>query len=190
MLVGLGSASIIYGAVQAVGRRDGREVLAYSAIGHAGYVLVALGVGGRVALSAAALFTVVNALGKTLLFLAVDLRGPMVATAFVVGAFSVAGVPPSAGFFGKAALFDAGIQAQSAATVVLLFVGGALTFVYLFQIYQHQFWRPHPEVRPAPASARAVVAVVAVVVLAVGLWPEPLLALSDQAGEALVGMAP
>ena len=190
VLVGLGSASIIYGAVQAVGRRDGREVLAYSAIGHAGYVLVALGVGGRVALSAAALFTVVNALGKTLLFLAVDLRGPMVATAFVVGAFSVAGVPPSAGFFGKAALFDAGIQAQSTATVVLLFVGGALTFVYLFQIYQHQFWRPHPEVRPAPASARAVVAVVAVVVLAVGLWPEPLLALSDQAGQALVGMAP
>ena len=46
VLVGLGSASIIYGAVQAVGRRDGREVLAYSAIGHAGYVLVALGVGG------------------------------------------------------------------------------------------------------------------------------------------------
>ena len=74
--------------------------------------------------------------------------------------------------------------------MVLLFVGGALTFVYLFQIYQHQFWRPHPEVRPAPASARAVVAVVAVVVLAVGLWPEPLLALSDQAGQALVGMAP
>ena len=190
VLVGLGSASIIYGAVQAVGRRDGREVLAYSAIGHAGYVLVALGVGGRVALSAAALFTVVNALGKTLLFLAVDLRGPMVATAFAVGAFSVAGVPPSAGFFGKAALFDAGIQAQSAATVVLLFVGGALTFVYLFQIYQHQFWRPHPEDRPAPASARAVVAVVAAVVLAVGLWPEPLLALSNQAGEALVGMVP
>jgi multicomponent Na+:H+ antiporter subunit D len=190
VLVAIGTLSIIYGAVQAIGRRDAREVLAYSAIGHAGYVLVALGVGGRVALAAAALFTVVNALGKTLLFLSVDLRGPLVSAAFAVGAFSVAGVPPFAGFFGKAALFEAGVQAGSDAAVALLFVGGALTFVYLFQIYQHQFWRPHPEDRPAPASARAVVAVVAVVVLAVGLWPEPLLALSNQAGEALVGMVP
>ena len=175
--------------MQAIGRRDAREVLAYSAIGHAGYVLVALGVGGRVALSAAALFTVVNALGKTLLFLAVDLRGPLVGAAFAIGAFSVAGVPPSAGFFGKAALFDAGIQASSAATVVLLFVGGALTFVYLFQIYQHDFWRPTPRTGLAPGQrARAGRGRwLAVVVLAVGLWPEPLLALSDQAGDALSG---
>jgi multicomponent Na+:H+ antiporter subunit D len=192
-LVVIGSASIIYGAVQAVGRRDAREVLAYSAIGHAGYLMVALGVGGRVALSAAVVFTVANALGKALLFLAVDLRGPLVGAAFAMGAFSVAGVPPSAGFFGKAALFDAGVQAGSEATVVLLFVGGALTFVYLFQVYQHRYWRPQPgeaAMPAAPAGARAVVAGVAVVVLAVGLWPEPLLALSDQAGGSLMGMTP
>jgi len=176
--------------VQAVGRRDAREVLAYSAIGHAGYLMVALGVGGRVGLSAAVVFTVTNALGKALLFLAVDLRGPLVSAAFAMGAFSVAGVPPSAGFFGKAALFDAGVQAGSAATVVLLFVGGALTFVYLFQIYQHIYWRPRPAEPAAPVGARAVVAVVAVVVLVVGLWPEPLLALGDQAGGALLGMVP
>ena len=189
VLVAIGTLSIIYGAVQAIGRRDAREVLAYSAIGHAGYVLVALGVGGRVALAAAALFTVVNALGKTLLFLSVDLRGPLVSAAFAVGAFSVAGVPPFAGFFGKAALFEAGIQAGSDAAVALLFVGGALTFVYLFQIYQHTYWRPGQEHPPASAGARVVVAVVAVVVLAVGLWPEPLLALSNQAGDALTRMA-
>jgi len=99
--VGIGTVTIIYGAVQAIGRRDAREVLAYSAIGHAGYVLVALGLGGRVALAAAALFTVTNALNKALLFLAVDLRGPLVGAAFAVGAFSVAGVPPSAGFFAR-----------------------------------------------------------------------------------------
>jgi len=190
VLVGIGTASIIYGAVQAIGRRDAREVLAYSAIGHAGYLMAALGVGGRVGLSAAVVFTVTNALSKALLFLAVDLRGPLVGAAFAMGAFSVAGVPPSAGFFGKAALFDAGVQTGSAATVVLLFVGGALTFVYLFQIYQHTYWRPQPAQPVAPAGARAVVAAVAVLVLLVGLWPEPLLALGDQAGAALLGMVP
>ena len=190
VLVGIGTVSIIYGAVQAIGRRDAREVLAYSAIGHAGYVLVALGLGGRVALAAAALFTVTNALNKALLFLAVDLRGPLVSAAFAVGAFSVAGVPPSAGFFGKASLFDAGVRADSVPTVLLLFVGGALTFVYLFQIYQHLYWRPPQDHHRSPRGARVVVAALAVVVLAVGLWPEPLLALSDQAGDALLRMVP
>jgi multicomponent Na+:H+ antiporter subunit D len=190
ILVGIGTVTIIYGAVQAIGRRDPREVLAYSAIGHAGYVLVALGLGGRVALAAAALFTVTNALNKALLFLAVDLRGPLVGAAFAVGAFSVAGVPPSAGFFGKASLFDAGVQASSAPTVLLLFVGGALTFVYLFQIYQHIYWRPPQDHHHASRGARMVVAALAVLVLAVGLWPEPLLALSDQAGDALLRMVP
>jgi multicomponent Na+:H+ antiporter subunit D len=189
-LIWIGTVSISYGAVQAIGRRDAREVLAYSAIGHAGYVLVALGVGGPVAMAAAVLFTVVNALAKALLFLTVDLRGPLVGAAFVVGAFSVAGVPPAAGFFGKAALFDAGVAAGSVATVVLLFVGGALTFVYLFQIYQHVYWRPQPEQRSSPAPVRALVAVLAGAVLVLGLWPEPLLALSERAGDVLAGAAP
>ncbi|HEX2412043.1 MAG TPA: proton-conducting transporter membrane subunit [Solirubrobacteraceae bacterium] len=188
VLIGLGSASIIYGAVQAIGRRDSREVLAYSAIGHAGYVIVALGLGGPVALAAAVLFTLVNALQKGLLFLAVDLRGPLVSAAFVIGAFSVAGVPPTAGFFGKAALFEAGVDAGSVAAVALLFVGGALTFIYLFQAYQHDFWRPEADGARtvAPVGARLVVAFVALVVLAVGLWPEPLVSLAGDAAQDLL----
>jgi multicomponent Na+:H+ antiporter subunit D len=42
----LGSASIIYGALQAISRRDTSEVMAYSAIGQVGYILLALGLGG------------------------------------------------------------------------------------------------------------------------------------------------
>jgi multicomponent Na+:H+ antiporter subunit D len=65
-LIVLGIVSIVYGGVQAVGRRDTREVLAYSSIGQAGYILVALGLGGAVGLGAAVLFAVVNALNKAL----------------------------------------------------------------------------------------------------------------------------
>ena len=84
-------------------------------------------------------------------------------------------------FFGKAALFGR--------RRALLFVDGALTFVYLFQSYQHTYWRPSQDQQPAPRGVGAVVAAVAVVVLVVGLWPEPLLTLSDQAGAALTRMA-
>ena len=195
-LIAIGSVSIAYGALQAIARRDTREVLAYSSIGHAGYVLVALGLGGPVGLGAAVIFSVANSLNKTLLFLASELRGRLMATAFLIGILSVAGVPPTAGFFGKAALFDAGVDAGSIATVVLLFVGGALSFVYLFQIYQHDRWRPHGErerampTKAASRGQRAVALTVAAVVLVLGLWPEPLLVLGEQVAADLAATGP
>jgi hypothetical protein len=104
--------------------RHTQEVLAYSAIGHAGTCSSPSGSEVRSGIAAAVVFSVANSLNKALLFLSSELRGRFVAGAFLLGALSVAGVPPSAGFFGKAALFDAGIDAGSVAVVVLLFVGG------------------------------------------------------------------
>ncbi|HEY6747859.1 MAG TPA: proton-conducting transporter membrane subunit [Mycobacteriales bacterium] len=189
-LIVLGVASLVYGAVLAVARGDVGETLAYSAIGQVGYVLVAVGVGGAVGLTAAVLYSAVNSLNKTLLFLATEVRGALVAGAFAVGALSVAGVPPAAGFVGKLEVFRAGVAADSPALVVLLVAGSALSLVYLFQVYQHRFWRPEPHAVAVPAASplplRAVTAVLAVLVLAAGLWPEPLLALSDRAVDALL----
>jgi multicomponent Na+:H+ antiporter subunit D len=167
-----------------------REVLAYSAIGQAGYILVALAVGGRVGFFAAVVYAVVNSANKALLFLTAGLRGWLVGAAFVVGAFSVAGVPPSAGFFGKVAIFQAGVAEESIALLALLFVGGALSFVYMFQIYQHAFWRPEASVgteETSPAVLRGLTLGLAGVLVAFGIWPEPLLALSGGAADLLAG---
>ncbi|WP_260189502.1 complex I subunit 5 family protein [Actinophytocola gossypii] len=191
-LVVLGAASIVYGGVLAVARGDTAEMLAYSAIGQVGYVLVAVGVGGPVALTTAVLYSVVNALNKALLFLASGLRGTLVAGAFAVGALSVAGVPPAMGFVGKLELFRTGVAAGSAALVVLLVVGSALSLVYLFQVYQRRFWRADPAsggvVSPLPQ--RLVTAALALLVLAAGLWPEPLIALSGHAVDMLLAVGP
>jgi multicomponent Na+:H+ antiporter subunit D len=127
-----------------------------------------------------------------LLFLAVGIRGALVAGAFAIGALSVAGVPPAAGFVGKLELFRAGIVVGSPALVVLLVVGSALSLVYMFQVYQGRFWRTDPSAQ-GPASSlplRLLTAAVALIVLAAGLWPEPLLAVSDRAAEALLAGVP
>lgn len=187
VLLVLGTASILYGAMQALSRRSTSAVLAYSAIGQAGYILIALAVGGSVGLFAAVLYAVINSLNKALLFLAVDVHGWLVGAAFAIGAFSVAGVPPSAGFFGKVGLFQGGIEAASATLVALVFLGGALSFVYMFQIYQYDFWRPaESERRASSLAARAPTLAVAAVVLGLGLWPEPLLAVSQRAADTIV----
>jgi multicomponent Na+:H+ antiporter subunit D len=187
-LIVVGVASILYGGVLAISRRTGAEMLAYSAIGQVGYVLVAIGVGGPVGFGAAVLYTIVNALNKTLLFLTAQIRGALVAGAFALGAMSVAGLPPAAGFVGKLELFRA--AAGSATLLALLFLGGALSFVYAFQIYQYDFWRGERTGPRAGRPQQALVAGLALLVLALGLWPEPLLALSHDAAAALERGAP
>jgi multicomponent Na+:H+ antiporter subunit D len=185
----LGTASILYGALQAISRRDTSEVMAYSAIGQVGYVL--LGIGGAAGYAAAVLYSVVNSLNKGVVFLAAGLRGPLVGAAFAVGAFSIAGVPPAAGFVGKIAVFKAAIAEgslpASLALVALIFLGGALSFLYSFQVYQRRFMRLRREGKPSPRSARFLVGALAALVVLLGLWPEPLVSLSDAAADVLLG---
>ena len=185
VMIAIGSASIVYGGVLAVSRRTAEEMLAYSAIGQVGYVLVAIGVGGPVGFAAAILYTVLNALNKTLLFLTSRMTGAIVAAAFVVGALSVAGVPPAAGFVGKLELF--GAVSDSPGLLALFLLGGALSLVYVFQVYQYDFWRGEREGQAVARPQQALLAVLALVILAAGVWPEGLLALSDDASRALVG---
>ena len=184
-LIVIGGASIVYGGILAVSRRSSSEMLAYSAIGQVGYVLVAIGVGGPVGFAAAILYTVVNALNKTLLFLTAQMRGAIVGAAFAIGALSVAGVPPAAGFVGKLELFRA--TADDPELIALLVLGSALSFVYAFQTYQYDFWRGERTGKRSTLPQQGVVAALALLVLAAGVWPEPLLALSHAAADLLAG---
>jgi multicomponent Na+:H+ antiporter subunit D len=117
----------------------------------------------------------------------------MVGAAFAVGAFSIAGVPPAAGFISKLALFRAAIAwnglAGSVAMVALIFVGGAISFVYSFQIYQSIYLKPGrmESGKPSPLAARILVVALAALLVALGLYPEPLLYIGAQAAEVLVG---
>ncbi len=186
VLLVLGTASLLYGSLQAIARRSAPEVLAYSSIAQVGYVIVALAIGGPAGYAAAVLYAVVNSLNKAVLFLASELRGWLVGFAFVAGALSVAGVPPAPGFLAKLEIFRAAAE-QGPLLLALLVLGSALSFVYMFQIYQHDFWRVERQVRLPRRALGVVTAGAAVVVLALGLWPEPLLAVSRRAAAALAG---
>jgi len=185
VLIFLGATSIIYGGIQAIARHTPNEVLAYSAIGQVGYILVALSIGGEAGYAAAILYAVINALNKSLLFLAASLRGWLAGAAFAVGAFSVAGVPPAGGFFGKMAVFQVGLDDRRPWIVALVFSGGALSFVYMFQLYRARFWINEEADEATTRGALGLVVVIALAIVAIGVFPEPLLALSQQASALL-----
>ncbi|MCA9877648.1 MAG: hypothetical protein KC442_07700 [Thermomicrobiales bacterium] len=133
VLVILGVASIVYGGLQSISRHEPSAVIAYSSIGQVGYILIAVAIGGTVGLAAAVLFSLINSAGKTLLFLSGAQPSRFAGLAFAIGAFSVAGVPPALGFWGKAALFRATIQDVSETGRVVLtsvvVLGGVLSLL-------------------------------------------------------------
>ncbi len=186
VLIALGVASILYGGLLSISRHDPAAVVAYSAIGQVGYILIAVSIGGVVGYGAAILFTIWNSLNKTLLFLSGDQINRYAGIAFAVGGLSVAGIPPVGGFWGKTAVLRATLiadgQALRAFLAAIVVVGGGLSLLYMFQSYGRTFWVA-PERPPKGVSwARtAIVLLVAALVVAFGIWPEPLLAISDQA---------
>ncbi len=186
-IVLLGSLGIIYGAIQAIGVRSAGEVIAWSAVGQVGYILVAIGIGGQVGLEVAVLYALVNSLNKLVLFLTIGLRGWLVGASFALVALSVAGVPPTAGFFGKLGLLRASDADGSVLLVALVILGGALSLLYMFQLYQRDYWMRPARGPASPLSSRLLVLGLAAGIVAVGVWPEPLLAVSARAAAVLSG---
>jgi multicomponent Na+:H+ antiporter subunit D len=65
--------------------------------------------------------------------------------------------------------------------------------IYMFQIYQQRFWVPGDTGQtpiPSPLKSRLLVGALSLLVLAIGLWPEPLLSLSQDAALVLTQGSP
>lgn len=184
-----------------------KRILAYSSIAHIGYVLVGLLGGDAVARNAAflpeitgvkAVFFYVAAYAVSILgaFAALsyvdgendltlrDLRGvarrnPVVAICLLVFVWSLAGLPPTVGFFGKIYLFSAGVNAGYLWLPLIGLLGSAIGIYYYLRIIVHLFMMPADA---ADVKVRAsvlqewVMLATAVVVVLLGTFPETVFA--------------
>lgn len=197
MLMVLVVLSLAIGNVAAIAQTNLKRMLAYSTVAHMGFFV--LGLMGPAAVGpAAALFymltyalTALAAFGMVLLlsragfeadaisdFRGLAQRAPWAALAFMVVLFSLAGVPPTVGFYAKLAVIGAAVDgglAWLAVYAVLASVVGA--FYYLRVIKVMYFDAPEGDVALEGHGMRAVLAVNGALVLALGLFPGPLLAL-------------
>lgn len=151
ILIGAGAITSLFGAVAALRRYDMKELLAYSTMSQLGMLVVLIGVGTPLALTAALIHTVAHALFKSSLFMAVgtldheagtrdmrELAGRRIRTrathtAIILGAVSMAGLPPMFGFISKEAIFEATLQSPGPQAVsVLVTLALAVTAVFTF----------------------------------------------------------
>jgi len=152
--------TMFVGNLFALRQRNVRRMLAYSSVAHSGYIFVAFaalrGAGVETAVQAVLIYMAAYLVMNLGAFLVIDLVGeesksfnglfktrPGVAIAMGVFMASLVGIPPFSGFFGKAWVIVAGVQAASAVTylaVGALVVHSVLSVPYYFGIIRNMFF--------------------------------------------------
>lgn len=192
VLASLALLSMLLGNLVAIAQRSIKRMLAYSTIAHMGFLLVGISAGSvdgfagamfysiTYALMSAGAFGVIIALGRSgderdqiADFAGLSRRSPWFALIMMVLMFSMAGVPPFAGFWAKWFVLKEAV----AAGLVWLAVGGVLTSVigafYYLRIVKLMYFDAPDSVEPAHAGADAsfMLSANGLAVLALGLAP-------------------
>jgi multicomponent Na+:H+ antiporter subunit D len=177
VIVWLSAIGIIYGSIMAIAQRELKRMLAYSSVAQVGYIGLGIGLANPIALVGAVLHVVNHAFMKGALFMvAGNLRVrlghsdidrmdatlrkkmPWTMAAFTVGALSMIGVPPTAGFFSKWYLAWGAIDEGLWIMVVVIMASSLLNAVYFFRVLEHAYLRPAPDGGEEPAVVSGGVA--------------------------------
>ncbi len=212
ILLVMAVATLIYGNLAALPQNNLKRLLAYSSIAHAGYLLVAiasaargqatgtLSAGGAIAfyLAAYLLMTLLafmvlivvanhsagddiadfNGLGK---------RSPFLAFAMLISMLSLAGLPFTAGFFGKFFIFTIALAERQFLLAGISVVTVACGFYYYLRVVRAMYFRPSKagaEVAseiPITLVTRATIGLLVAAILILGVYPLPLLGVTDSA---------
>ncbi|SPL65096.1 NADH-ubiquinone oxidoreductase chain N [Ochrobactrum soli] len=178
-------ASMVLGAFAAIGQRNIKRLMAYSSISHMGYALVGLAAGTAIGVKGVAIYMAIYlamTLGTFAFILAMrtkdgnvenigDLAGlsrtnPVLATIMTIFLFSLAGIPPLAGFFGKWYTFLAAVQAGLYPLAIIGIVASVVgAFYYLRMIKIMWFDEPVGGFVPVAGELRLVLGVTGAFVL-------------------------
>lgn len=209
VLIGLGTVNVLYGAISAMSQRDLKYVVGYSSVSHMGYVLMGIatlhpiGVGGAVlqmfshGIMTALMFalvgvvydrahirdiTVLNGLMK---------RMGVTSFFFAIAGLASLGLPGLSGFVAEFMVFTGAFRTYLP-LAVLAVIGATLTAVYILRLLARTFlgdtdprWEHLTDASPVE---KAVAGAFVVILIVVGIWPEPLMRVINISVSALPGV--
>ncbi|MFN0263504.1 NADH-quinone oxidoreductase subunit NuoN [Tepidamorphus sp. 3E244] len=205
IIVFVSIASMVLGAFAAIGQRNIKRLMAYSSIGHMGYALVGLAPGSEAGVRGVIIYLALYlamTLGTFACILAMrrndaaveeidDLSGlsrnnPLIAFVLAMLLFSLAGIPPLAGFFAKYYVFVAAVEAglyPLAVIGVLASVVGAYYYLRIVKIIY--FDEPAPAFDTMSRELATVLAISGVVTILYVIYPSALVTAAGNAAKAL-----
>jgi NADH-quinone oxidoreductase subunit N len=207
VLIALSIASMVVGAFGAIMQRDIKRMMAYSSIAHIGYALAGLAAGshqgalsvliymtGYIFMGAGsfAIILLMRRDGQSATRIA-DLQGlsrtyPMLALGLMIMMFSMAGIPPLAGFFGKWYVFLAAVSAGFVPLAVIGVVMSVVGAFYYLRIIKIMYFEEtdEPLDTDMPTANKTVLGVSTAVILLFFLGLSPLLDAANVAATALM----
>jgi NADH-quinone oxidoreductase subunit N len=206
IVIVISALSMVLGAFAAIAQSNIKRLMAYSSIGHVGYALIGLAAGTeegiRGILIYLAIYLAMN-VGTFACILAMrqkdrmvegvaDLAGlakthPGMALLMAAFMFSLAGVPPLAGFFGKFYIFMAAINAGLYTLAVIGVLSSVVGAYYYLRIVKIMYFdeAAEPLAKPVRGELGVVMTVTGLFTILYFVWPAPLLAAAQTAAKAL-----
>jgi NADH-quinone oxidoreductase subunit N len=205
IVIFLSIASMGLGAFAAIGQRNIKRLMAYSSIGHVGYALIGLSAATPAGVQGVLIYMAIYlamTLGAFACILAMrrpggavedidELAGlarthPMIAFVLAALLFSLAGIPPLAGFFAKFYVFLAAIEAKLYGLAVIGVLASVVGAYYYLRIVKVMYMdEPRPAFLPMAAELKLVLGVAGLFVILFFLYPGPLVAAAAAAARSL-----
>jgi NADH-quinone oxidoreductase subunit N len=205
----LAVVTMVVGNIIALAQRHLKRMLAYSSIGHAGYLLAALASGPGLGSAAMLYYVLVYTLMTVGAFAVLAVMGrdgerqtaiedfnglgsrrPWLAFAMTVFMLSLLGFPGTAGFIGKWYILSAAVEAQYGMLAVVLAGASVLSAGYYLPVIMAMYMKPamsdtsHTDLEVFGAT-RYVIGVTAVLLLVLGVWPNRALEIAREQGRDL-----
>ena len=160
LLSWIAAVAMIVGSIFAIIQSDLKKMLSYSVVAQIGYIMLGVGLANRAGLTGAILhilneaftkgcmFSVAGAivykLGTSNIYSFSNLykKMPLTMAAFLMGAFSMVGIPPTCGFFSKLYLILGSIDAKQWVFVAVLLISSLLNVIYFFKVIEIAYFKP------------------------------------------------
>jgi len=199
--------SMTFGNFAALVQDDIKRLLAYSSIAHAGYMMVGLLCVNTLGMASVIYYISGYVLMNLACFLVIyylapsgenitfdDLKGlhrrsPVLAFTLAAGAFGMAGIPPTVGFTGKFVIFTAALEKGFYGLVVIAMVNAAISAFYYLKMARAAYCQGEEQVierMPLGLGVRIFGFFLIVAIILVGIMPQGLMQIADQAVAVLL----
>lgn len=202
--------SVLYGAFSAISQTDMKKMVAFSSIAHMGYILLAGAAATPLSLLSTVLQMISHGLISALLFILVGVvykktgsrdiaalkgllnpeRGlPMIGSLMILGVMASSGIPGMVGFISEFLVFRGSFPIFPTQTLLCM-VGTGLTAVYFLLLVNRAFFgrlsQMVENLPPVQWSDRIPAIALAVLIVILGIWPSPMVSLSEVTSNSLV----
>ncbi|MBX3058615.1 MAG: hypothetical protein KF770_19290 [Anaerolineae bacterium] len=196
LLLVLGLVGILFGGLSAIGTHNVKRMLAYSTLAQIGFILVGIGWGTPLAITAALVFAFNHSLIKAAMLMLAGFVAsrasiksaafdvvtgvgrplPTAGLLFFIGSLALAGIPPTSGFVSKLLLFSSGIEAAAFWPLLILGVFSILTLVYTMRAFMRIWWQePAEGISTKPTGDHLLAPILLIgLILLLGIWASPL----------------